>query len=206
MTLRTLAVCALLTTALHSHAAWNTAGDAVTQGEDLTLTTAYLGAGDPDSAFNLSGSAALDIASIESLAGLPAYALDLSAEEAGTEGSLAWRSFKVAAGDTLRFDWVFTTAETDFEDHAFVVLAGELFTLATRSQPGSAPAHFSRTFTSAGLMTLAVGVIDTVDYLGVSTLQLSNLQISPVPEPASALLMLAGAAALISRRGRRAAR
>jgi hypothetical protein len=44
-------------------------------------------------------------------------------------------------------------------------------------------------------------MVDTGDYLGVSTLDVSALQISPVPEPASALLLLAGTAALLSRRG-----
>jgi hypothetical protein len=206
---QTLAAFGLISATLGAQAAWNTAGDALVAGSWLTLSTAYSAPGDPDTPFNLSGMPAIDIAAVESLAGLAPYALDLSAEEAGTEGSLAWQSFSVAAGDTLSFDWSFSSADTDFEDHAFVVLGGQLRTLATRSQPGLALNGFSHSFTSAGLVTLALGVIDTVDYLGVSTLTLSNVQISPVPEPATALLMLGGLgglAALISRRGKRAAR
>ncbi|MBT9488375.1 MAG: PEP-CTERM sorting domain-containing protein [Rubrivivax sp.] len=188
-----------LFSSLGAQAAWQTHGDAVDLGGSLTLTTAYSAPGDPDTAFNLSGIAAVDIGVVEALAGLPAYALDLG-DEAGTEGSLAGQSFNVAAGDTLSFNWAFSSQDADFLDHAFVVLGGQLSTLATTAQPGSAQNSFSHTFTGAGLVTLALGVVDTTDYLGVSTLNISALQISPVPEPASALLWLAGLAAFMTRR------
>ena len=197
MTTRLLLALALGTTTLAASpafAAWNTAGDALAGVDTLTLTTAYALPGDPDAPFNLSGSSAVGIDLVESAAGLAPYALDLSEDETGTEGSVAWQSFAVAAGDTLRFDWTFQTWETDFEDHAFLVLDGSLLTLATRSQPGAAVQTFSHSFAAAGLATLALGVVDTVDYLGVSTLTVSNLQISPVPEPATALLFAAGLA------------
>jgi opacity protein-like surface antigen len=177
-------------------AAWTTAGDALAGDGTLTLSTAYALAGDPDAPFNLSGRSAVGIDQVESAAGLAPYALDLSQDEAATEGSVAWQSFAVAAGDTLRFDWQFETRETDFEDHAFLVLDGRLLTLATRSQPGAAARTFSHSFSAGGLATLALGVVDTVDYLGVSTLTVSNLQISPVPEPATALLWAGGLLAL----------
>lgn len=195
----TLAALGLLSS-LGAQAAWTTAGDAIDSAGSLTLTTAYHAPGDPDTAFNLSGTAAVDIGVVETAAGLPFYALDLG-EQAATEGSLAWQSFSVAAGDTLSFNWSFSSADADFLDHAFVVLDGQLVTLATTAQPGAALNSFSHSFANAGLVTLALGVVDTVDYLGVSTLNVSALQISPVPEPASALLLLAGGAALLSRRG-----
>jgi hypothetical protein len=65
---------------------------------------------------------------------------------------------------------------------------------------------FSHSFAAAGLATLALGVVDTVDYLGVSTLTVSNLQISPVPEPATALLFAAGLAGLGALRRRQSQR
>lgn len=204
--MRTFTVAALgLLSSLGAQAAWTTAGDAVDSLGSLTLTTAYTAPGDPDTAFNLSGTAAVEIGVVEAAAGLPFYALDLG-DEAATEGSAAWQSFSVAAGDTLSFNWSFSSTDADVLDHAFVVLNGQLSTLATTAQPGAPLNSFSHSFTSAGLVTLAVGVVDTVDYLGVSTLNISALQVSPVPEPASALLLLAGGAALLSRRGSAARR
>lgn len=201
-----LAAAALAVASLGAQAAWNTAGDVLVNGSTLTLTSAYQAPGDPDRFFNVSGTPAAEIPLLEAALGLPAYALDLSAEEYGTEGSVAWQSFSVAAGDTLSFSWSFSTRENDFEDHAFVVLAGQVGTLATRTQGGSGGV-FSQVFAQAGTVTLGVGVIDTVDYLGVSTLQVSGLTVTPVPEPGTLALWLAGIAGLgFMRRASRAAR
>jgi hypothetical protein len=170
---------------------WNAHGDAIAQAGAITLTTAYLD-GFTDQPYNLSGQSAEDIGVIEAAAGLPAYALDLGDTEYGTEGSLVGQSFAVSAGQTLSFTWSFSTHEDLFLDHAFVVVDGQLFTLATRAQPGLASQTFSYSFGHGGMATLALGVIDTGDYLGVSSLTVGNLQISAVPEPAAAVLLLAG--------------
>lgn len=203
----TLSTLALVAAPLGAQAAWNTAGDAVDLAGALSLTSAYVGAGDPDRFFNLSGTPAAEIGVLESVLGLPAYALDLSGDEYGTEGSVAWQSLAVGAGDTLSFQWSFTTRENDFEDRAFVVLDGSVVTLATRTQ-GAAAGTFSQVFAQGGMVTLGLGVIDTVDVLGVSTLTVSGLAVTPaVPEPGTWALWLAGAGALaLSRRGRRAGR
>ncbi|MDP2008315.1 MAG: PEP-CTERM sorting domain-containing protein [Rubrivivax sp.] len=175
-----------------SLAGWNVLGDVVTQAGALVLTTAYAEAGDPDQPFNLSGTSAIDITVIEPAAGLAPYALDLPEPEYAREGSLVTQSFAVAAGDTLRYSFSFSTAEDAFLDHAFVVLNGQVITLATRNFPGLPGAGHEYTFTSAGLVTLAFGVVDTGDYLGVSTLSISNLSVTAVPEPATTALWLAG--------------
>jgi hypothetical protein len=201
--LRTAALLALAALATSAQAlTWTgRTGDVLDSGGTLTLTSAYLDGGE-DQPFNVSGQSAIDIALVESQAGVPAYALDLSPGEYGTEGSLAWLQLDVAAQQTVSFRWTFTTQENLFEDHAFAVIAGQVFTLATRTQPGVPLQTFSHSFDQAGSFTLAVGVIDTVDFLGVSTLAVQDLQVSSVPEPATWTLALAGGL-MLARRLRR---
>lgn len=194
--LLTLAALALPVGA--AQAAWSTAGDVVDTGATLTLTTAWLAPGDPDAPFNLSGVAAVDIALVEAAAGVPAFALDRG-EDAATEGSVAGQSLAVAAGDTLRFDWTFDSVDGSFADHAFAVLDGQVFTLATG--PGASAGTFSHVFDAAATVSFAVGVVDLVDVLGVSTLGVAGLTLTPaVPEPGGLALMLAGGAVLWARR------
>lgn len=173
-------------------AGWTALGDVVAQAGAIVLTTAYAEAGDPDQPFNLSGTSAADITLVEAAAGLPAYALDLPEPEYGREGSLVTQSFAVAAGDTLRFSWAFGTLETLFQDRAFAVVNGQVITLATAGAPGLATQTFEYSFAGAGTATLALGVIDTGDFLGVSTLSVSNLSVTAVPEPATTALWLTG--------------
>lgn len=202
----TVSALALALASLGAQAAWNTAGDVLEGAGFLTLTSAYTAPGDPDAPFNVSGTPAAEIGVLEAALGLPAYALDLPGDEYGTEGSVAWQSFAVGAGSTLSFQWSFETREADFEDRAFVVVDGSVLTLATRTQGGTSGA-FSQVFTQAGTVTLGLGVIDTVDYLGVSTLQVSGLTVTPVPEPGTVALWLAGITGLgFMRRARRAGR
>ena len=194
--LLTLAALALPVGA--AHAGWSTAGDVLDSGTTLTLTTAWLAPGDPDAPFNLSGSSAVDIALVEAAAGVPAYALDRG-EDAATEGSVAWQSLAVAAGDTLRFEWTFDSVDDTFADHAFAVLDGQVFTLATG--PAASAGAFSRVFDGAATVSFAVGVGDLADVRGVSTLMVSDLALTPaVPEPGGLALMLVGGGALWVRR------
>lgn len=203
----TLAMAAALPTAASGNplAGWAALGDVAVVGDTVALTTAFLD-GDPagDQPFNRSGTSAADIGELEIAAGVPVYGLDIDEVEFGTEGSLITRSFSVAAGDTLSFDWRFSTLEDLFEDRAFVVLDGGVTTLATRSAPGGVGWQpFSVQFADAGSVWLALGVIDTGDFLGVSTLEIGNVQLTPIPEPTTWMLGLLGAAALAGRMRRR---
>jgi hypothetical protein len=183
---------------------WAVLGDVIAQAGNILLTTAYTAAGDPDQPFNLSGTPAAEVALLEAAAGLPAYALDLPEPEYAYEGSLVHQSFAVAAGDTLRFNFTFSTLEGAFLDRAFVVLNGQVLTLATRGLPGLPNAVFEHTFTRAGTASLSLGVVDTGDYYGVSTLSIGNLGVTAVPEPAVWALWLGGLGLLGSlRRARR---
>ncbi|WP_397534686.1 PEP-CTERM sorting domain-containing protein [Roseateles sp.] len=174
---------------------WNSFGDVVAQNGKLSMTSAYID-GVNDEAGNLSGRSAVPIDALETGAGLTPLTLNLSASDYASEGSLVQQSFSVIAGQTLSFSWSFSSAEATFQDHAFAVINGQLFTLATSTQPGSASQSFSYTFGSSGDVSLALGVVDTVSYDGVSQLNVSDIQISAVPEPTSIAMMLAGLAAV----------
>ncbi len=174
---------------------WATLGDAVSQGGVITVTTAFLDGGG-DQAHNLSGIAAELIGDVEAAAGVAPFALDLAIDHHGTEGSVVSQSFIAAASQSLSFDWSFATSEDKFLDHAFVVISGQLFTLATTAQPGGSLQSFSYSFAQGGPATLALGIVDTDDVNGVSSLSIANLQLgtvtAPVPEPVTWALMFAG--------------
>ena len=172
-------------------AGWNPLGDAIAQANTLTLTTAFNG--DDDAPFNLSGNGAAWIDAVEPAAGVATYALDLGGEPA-YEGSLAKQTFAVAAGSALSFNWSFSTREATFLDNAFVVINGAVTSLANRTAAPVGQQTFSRSFAQAANVTLVFGVVDTGDLNGVSTLNIRNVQVSAVPEPATLGLWLAGVA------------
>jgi hypothetical protein len=198
-----LAACALLgmaTCASQAQVAssiallgWTAFGDASTAGQSITLTTAHA----PDEVGNLSGTNPLNFSALTVAAQVGGAALDLAGEEI-TEGSLIRQSFSLLAGQTLSFSWGFATADTSPPtaaiDHAFAVIDTRIFTLATRAAPGLVTQTFSYTPVGSGSFSLALGVADTLDVTGVSTLTISNLQVSAVavPEPAALALWLAG--------------
>jgi PEP-CTERM motif len=174
-------------------AGWTVLGDAKVSSGVLSLTTAATVL--PDATFNLSGVSAADINLLEPAAGVAAHGLNLNEQEA-YEGSLVQQSFVVAAGQTLSFTWSFSTADAQFLDHAFVVFNGQVNTLASSASPGLATQSFSRTFSQAGAVKLSFGVVDTGDYEVVSRLNISNVQITPVPEAATWLMLGLGLAGL----------
>lgn len=207
---------------------WTVIGDASTQAgapeglSQLWLTTASateqddfpLAAG----ALNRSGVGAALVGSpggLETSLGLPLTALDpdLANGIVAFEGSAVSRSVSADAGDVLSFSWNFGTTDT-VNDYAFFVVDGQIFTLADYSQAtlptsflGNASetgvATWSHTFLSAGAHQIGFGVVDVGDFSVTSTLAIDNVQISPVPEPGSLALPLAGGVVFAARRVRK---
>lgn len=197
---------------------WTLLGDvAQVAGNRVALTTASFAyvddAGFAAGALNLSGKepAAAGF-ELETFVGVAPGALDLDAAMQATEGSALRRSFTVAAGERLSFDWQLSTRDTDLgQDYAFVVIGGQRIDLgraAQATQPGASPwlaqtgvTHFEYTFQNAGNVTVAFGIVDVGDYSASSALVLDNVAV--VPEPASYALLLGGGALLFATAQRR---
>jgi hypothetical protein len=207
-------------------AGWSTAGDASAQAANasdpthLWLTTASTDyqddadSGLPAGARNASGTAATYTGApggLEDFAGVPLGAFDDAVNGAAYEGSAASQSFTAAAGSRLSFDWDFGTLDPR-ADAAFVVIDGRIFTLATSAdatRPGTDGnathtgwTSFSGVLAGSGAHTVTFGVVDIGDYDDTSTLAVSGVDVSAVPETSTAALLLAGAGvlAMIGRR------
>jgi len=133
---------------------WAAYGDVYVIANALTLTSAY--AGDDGVATTVSGQNAVWIDTLEPQAGVAAYGLDRAGESA-YEGALAQQTFTVAAGQSLGFEWSFSTNETSFSDNAFVVINGNVVNLASRGTPTGWQAY-GTSFTQSGPVTLSFGV------------------------------------------------
>jgi hypothetical protein len=180
---------------------WNPQGDAVAVAGVMTLTNASL-LDAADAPFNRSGNNPQDnVGALEAAAGVSPYGLDLSADDYATEGTLAWQIITLGAGDTLSFNYSFSTQEGPLppsqKDRAFVVLGGQVITLATAVNPPIGLYGFFYQAPAAATLRLAFGVVDTTDFIGASSLSISNVSVAPIPEPASAALLLAGLGLLI---------
>lgn len=198
-------------------AGWSTAGDVSAAYSELILSTATADLEDdaPLAAglLNVSGTSALDnwLGGLDDAAGV---APGLLGNGAAYEGSAAWQSFAVQAGDRLSLRYKLQTADALFADLAFVAFGGQAYTLATGDQavlPTSAAHHlgetgwltWSHTFTEAGTVRLALGVADIGDASGTSTLRVDGVQVTPVPEPQALAMMLAGLGVMALLRRRR---
>lgn len=190
----------------HGSTGWSTAGDVAALHSELILSTASTLYEDdyplPVGALNVSGTGALDnwFGDLDTAAGV---APGLLGAGAALEGSVAWQSFNVHAGDRLSLRYNLRTADGLSPDLAFVAFGGQAYTLATADQAllPTGAAHqlgetgwqtWSFTFTQAGTVRLAVGVADLDDAAGTSTLLVDDVSVTPVPEPQSVLMMLAG--------------
>lgn len=163
-------------------ATWNPVGDVGATAGSALLSTAAFESGETPA----SGTSAALWFDVESALGVP---LDGDT----FEGSALSTSFSAAAGTRVSVNWSLSTDGFDpgFADRAYVVLDGQLQTLATvgaASQSGT----FSFTVGGGGTHSLAFAVMDVNDVAGISRLTLSGLQVTPVPEPATVAMWLAG--------------
>ena len=170
---------------------WAKLGDVVVGASAALLSTAF---SDESPA---SGTSALDYIALEPALGLPYGSLG-----AGDtwDGSALQHRFTAVANTTVSFSWSLNTVGFDpsFADRAFVVVDSTVLTLGTVA-PSTVTGNFSHTFANAGSHTLAFGVVDVGDVVGVSTLTVSSLAVSAVPEPISVVLLLAGLGAVARR-------
>ena len=128
---------------------------------------------------------------LQTFLGLGANALDSSPIDQAYEGSALKQL--VASGDQLSFTW---TSFLDNGDTLFVVLPG------TGKEPLTSAGSQTFTFTAAGLF--GMGVADIGDYLGTSTLSVTNASftpaVTPVPTPALLPSLAALGLRILSRR------
>jgi hypothetical protein len=110
----------------------------------------------------------------ELFSGITDGGLDTASGLNSTFGSAT--TYNAKAGDSISFQWNFTQDQSDF---AFIKYNGQIEIL----NPGSST--FNTTFNSDQLFTF--GVVDVDDSIGTSTLQVSNADYQPVPEPISIL-------------------
>ena len=180
---------------------WTAAGDVVVDSTSAArLTTAYQDTFSNEGTIS-AGSARLYF-DLETELGLPSGVLAADT----FEGSGLRQSFVAAAGATVQFSWQLSTVNFDAgeADRAFVLVDGstliELGTVASQAVSG----QFSHSFALAGTHDLAVLVMDVNTADRVSTLTLSNFNVTAVPEPGQWALWMAGLGGLGLLRRRRA--
>ncbi|WP_424102806.1 PEP-CTERM sorting domain-containing protein [Moorena producens] len=108
----------------------------------------------------------------------------------------------------MTFDWNFLTDEFTssnsgtFNDFSFVSIAKMVDGLADTNSPlfiesltdfdeETGFQSFSYTFETSGTYSLGIGVLDEDDFIVNSGLLIDNVELTPVPEPASILGLLA---------------
>lgn len=127
---------------------------------------------------------------LETFGGLAAGALDAEMGTNVTNGSAIKGTFDVDAGDTLTFEWTWTSSDyLPYNDFAFVGLSllGIDDVLASVALTGtSGSGSYSWTSGAAGVLTYVIGSVNVGDTAVNSILNVSKL--SPVPVPAAALL------------------
>lgn len=189
---------------------WNKTGNVVVDtvaqfGPPPAGFTAQAVLGTADSSSFMFGGSAVAAAALEAFAGLSPGALGPMNAIVGSGLSA---DFTAAAGDRLSFQWKLMSNDpqgSPADDTAYVVLDKTTFIKLTSVNSAafvgsSASPLFDETaylsFTSApltaGSHSISFGVFDSFDTLGASALAVANVQLAPVPEPASALLLLGG--------------
>lgn len=202
---------------------WSTTGDAASiGGNHLVLTNALDGGDDADGVNrNVSGNApTLAGGDLEAFVGVPQNSLDIDTASGlqALEGSAATQSFTAAAGSHLTFQWNLATTETSADpsvaDVAFVVIDGQLITLADTLSATTATGggdyatqtgwmNWGTTFASGGTHTIAFGIVDEGQWIDTSALSVTGVSVvSSVPE-SSGFAMLAAGLGLLGVQARR---
>lgn len=129
------------------------------------------------------------------------------------EGSALRQAFQAtAAGQTVTFDWEFTTGEgagSIYNDYAFFtltdaggnVVAAAPQTLANNSSGGTASGTLLFSVPAAGFYTLGAGVVDVVDGAVDSSLRVTNVLLDNLPIAVGDHEILAAGPAVILRAG-----
>jgi MYXO-CTERM domain-containing protein len=205
---------------------WTTGGDAAAVGGNhLSLTNAFSDGSDDADGINrnLSGVDPLvagQPGGLEDAVGLPRNGLDPDTALGITavEGSVATQTFLAAAGSQLSFQWDLSTMDQSGDptlaDLAFVVVDGKLITLGTDLDATTAIAggsyaaqtgwaDWSITFANGGSHTISFGIADIGDVGVTSALDVTDVNVSAVPETSSLALMAAGLGMLAALQRRR---
>jgi hypothetical protein len=178
---------------------WTAVGDVTINAADAaTLTTAW------DDESPLSGRGALDYSLFEPAIGVPFDTLGGDT----FDGSALSQNFAAPGSVTIGFHWTLTTPNPDplFADRAFALVDGQPVRVLGAATTDAQSGDFSFNFAGAGPHRLTIGVVDVGDAVGVSTLAISGLTVSAVPEPGTWALLLAGGIAIGRLARRRAAR
>lgn len=171
---------------------------------------AFLGTSAALSLYALGFAPAVPVATLESTLGIASGALDALKMPTDTGnvvfGSAISQTFDVAnPGDKVMFYWNFMSDEQSNpmgNDFAFVLIDGTPHLLGNSFSPsgptvtpfimetGFQAETFS--FATAGTHSIAFGVVDVNDALGASGLLIDNVQVVPVPEAHTWVMMAAG--------------
>ena len=205
-------------------AGWNTTGDAASVGGNhLVLTNASPGGSDDADGLdrNVSHNApTLAGGDLETFVGIAPGALDYDTANnlQAYEGSAVTQSFTAAAGSRVSFQWNLATTETSTDpsmaDLAFVVIDGQLITLAntlsaTTATGGGAYAtqtgwmDYDATFANGGTHTIAFGVVDEGQFGDTSALSVTGVDLTSAVPESSGLAMIAAGLGLLALQARR---
>lgn len=115
----------------------------------------------------------------------------------GTDGTFLSQNFTLGAGSTVSFQWDFKAGDyAPYYDFADVVIGGQTFGLASVATVGdygdSGWHSFSYTLGSATSGPIEFLVSNYADNSVSSTLSISNVNVSAVPESTNLALMMAG--------------